>query len=59
MATGLTAIIGAVTSVVTASIDWMTSFGQAIVETPILLLYVCVPLVGLGIGIFKRLIRAA
>jgi len=50
-------VISTVTQVVTAAIEWTTSFGQMIVETPILLVFVVIPLVGLGIGIFRRLIN--
>jgi len=50
-------VISTVTQVVTAAIGWTTSFGQMIVDTPILLIFVVVPLVGLGIGIFRRLMN--
>ena len=46
-----------VTSVVTAAAGWAASFGTMIVETPILMLFVAIPLVGLGVGLFKRLIN--
>lgn len=51
------AIITAVTSVFTASIGWVGSVADTVVGTPILLLFAVIPLVGLGVGMFKRLIN--
>lgn len=48
-------IISAVSSIVTASISWVTSFVNLITSTPLLLLYAIIPLVGLGVGLLKRL----
>lgn len=61
----MAAILDAVSQVVTASISWMTSFLGVITATnsegaltnPILLLFVIIPLVGLGIGLLKRLMN--
>ena len=50
-------MITTVTSIVTAAAGWAASFGTMIVETPILMLFVAVPLVGLGVGLFRRLIN--
>jgi len=58
-------ILDAVTAVVNASIGWMGQFLGVITATtsegalanPILLLFVIIPLVGLGIGLLKRLMR--
>ncbi|PKM73898.1 MAG: hypothetical protein CVU91_02295 [Firmicutes bacterium HGW-Firmicutes-16] len=46
-------------SIVTGSISWMGSFLGTITETgnEILLLFVLLPIVGLGIGLVKRMIR--
>lgn len=53
------ALITTVTTVFTAAIGWVSTVAGTIVETPVLLLYcVAVPLVGLGIGMFKRLLSA-
>jgi len=52
-------IITSVSSVVTAAAGWAADFGTMIVDTPILLLYVCIPIVGLGVGLFKRLLRVS
>ena len=52
-------IITAVSSVVTAAAGWAGDFGEMIVDTPILLLFVCIPIVGLGVGLFKRLLKVS
>ena len=51
------AMITAVSSIFTAAIGWAGEVGSTIVETPILLMFTVLPLVGLGIGIFKRLLH--
>lgn len=56
----MAALITAITSVVTAAIDWLTSYVGAITATgnEVLLLWVvAVPLVGLGVGLLRRLLR--
>lgn len=52
-------ILAAVTSLVTSAVGWCSSFLGMITATgnEILLLFVIVPLVGLGIGILSRLFR--
>ena len=55
----MTTIIESVSSVVTAAAGWAGDFGTMIVSTPILLLFVCIPVVGLGVGLFKRLLRVS
>ena len=54
----MSAILTAVGSVVTAAIGWMTQFVGSITASgnEILMLFVIVPLVGLGVGLLKRLI---
>lgn len=51
------AIISSVTSVFTAAIGWVGTVATTIGETPILLLFCTIPLVGLGVGLFKRLLN--
>lgn len=51
------AIISNVTTVFTAAIGWAGTVGETIVGTPLLMTFAVIPLVGLGIGIFKRLIN--
>lgn len=51
------ALISSVTEIFTAAVGWAGTVGNTIVNTPILLMFVVLPLVGLGIGIFKRLLH--
>lgn len=51
------ALIQSVTDIFTAAVGWAGTVGETIVNTPILLMFVVLPLVGLGIGIFKRLLH--
>jgi len=55
----MSAILENVGLVVTESIDWMTAFLSTITKSgnEILLLFVIIPLVGLGVGLLKRLMR--
>lgn len=41
----------------TAAIGWVGTVGSTIVAQPILTLFCVLPLVGLGVGLFKRLIN--
>lgn len=50
-------IITNVTSVFTAAIGWAGTVGETVVGTPILMVFASVPLVGLGVGLFKRLLN--
>lgn len=52
-------LITAITTVFTAAIGWVGTVASTVAGTPVLLL-VCVgvPLCGLGIGMFKRLLSA-
>lgn len=53
----MSALLTAVTDVFTAAIGWVATVGTTITGTPVLLLFaVGVPLCGLGIGMFKRLL---
>ena len=55
----MTEIIAAITSIFTAAIGWVGTVASTIAAQPILLLaYVGVPLCGLGVGLFKRLLSA-
>lgn len=49
--------IAAVTSWFTAAIGWVGSVGTTITGSPILLAFCSLPIVGLGVGLFKRLIN--
>lgn len=55
----MSTILTAVGSVVTAAISWMGSFLSVITAegNEILLLFIIIPVVGLGIGLLQRLIN--
>lgn len=57
-ATGLAAVIAAISQVVTGVISWIGSYMGAITAegNELLLVFFALPLVGLGIGAIKRLI---
>ena len=50
-------ILSAVTSVFTSAVGWLGNVASTITSTPILLVFCILPLVGLGVGLFKRLIN--
>lgn len=52
----MVAIIDSVSEIFTAAIGWTGTVGEVVVATPVLLLFVVLPLVGLGIGLFRRLL---
>lgn len=51
------AILTSVGEVFTAAIGWAGTVGTTVVSTPILLIFCSLPLVGLGVGLFKRLLN--
>lgn len=56
MGEALTSMLANVTAFITEAFDWVVLAGSAIAESPILFTFaVSVPLVGLGVGIFRRL----
>lgn len=55
----MTEIIAAITSVFTSAIGWVGTVASTIADEPILLIScVAIPLCGLGVGMFKRLLSA-
>lgn len=52
----LAEIVTSVGTVFTAAVGWVGDVAGTIVDTPILLMFCILPLVGLGVGLFKRLI---
>lgn len=57
--TGMAAIVAAVSSFVTAAISWLGEYVQAVTASGnelLLLAVVCVPMVGLGVGLLRRLV---
>lgn len=55
--TTIATILGNVTDVFEAAIGWVGTVGQTIVSTPILMVFCVIPLIGLGVGLFRRLIN--
>lgn len=56
---GMTSLIEDVGAWVTAAAGYMSTFASTVASTPVLTLTViAVPLVGVGVGLFKRAIRS-
>lgn len=51
------AIAQTVGTIFTEAMGWVTEVATKVATTPMLLLFACIPLVGLGIGLFKRLLN--
>lgn len=45
-------LLSSIGEVFTSAIGWAGTVGSTIVNTPILLLFCAIPLVGLGVGLF-------
>lgn len=58
-ATGMAAIIDNITSMVTAAVDWVSSFLGMITTSgnELLLIVFLLPIVGVGIGLLRRLVK--
>lgn len=55
----MTALLTSVGEVFTSVIGWAGTVGTTITGTPVLLLYcVAVPLCGIGVGMFSRLLHS-
>lgn len=55
----MTALLTSVGEVFTSVIGWAGTVGTTITSTPVLLLYcVAVPLCGIGVGMFARLLHS-
>lgn len=52
----MTSVLASVGSIFTQALTWAGETASAIAGEPLLLIFTIIPLVGLGIGIFKRLI---
>ena len=51
----MTEILSSIGSIFTSAIGWAGKVGETVVGT--LLLFCAIPLVGLGVGLFKRLLN--
>ena len=53
----MASIITSIGDVFTAAIGWVGEVAEAVSGEPILLMFAVIPLVGLGVGLFKRLLN--
>lgn len=53
----MTEILSNITSVFTQAMTWMSTVATTVADTPILLIGVVVSFVGVGVGLFKRLLH--
>mgnify|MGYP004520021909 CR=1 FL=1 len=51
------AILTSVTTIFTSAIGWVGTVATTITSTPLLLVFCVIPLVGLGVGLFRRLLN--
>ena len=59
MAETLSTILTSVGSFITASVGWMGEFADVITSNALIFIFaVAVPLVGLGIGLLRRMLNA-
>lgn len=55
----MSTLLTSVTTVFTSAVGWVSTVASTIADTEVLLLFcVAVPLCGLGVGMFKRLLSA-
>ena len=52
----VSSIITAAGGIVTAAAGWVADWAGQIVETPLLLAFAVIPVVGLGVGLLRRLL---
>lgn len=50
-------ILSTVSTVFTSAVGWVGTVVTTITDTPLLLVFCVLPLVGLGVGLFRRLIN--
>lgn len=53
----LATLLTDVTSIFTAGIGWVGTVASTIEGEPMLLMFVLLPLIGVGIGLFRRLLN--
>ena len=52
----ISTILSNVGDIFTSAIDWVGDVASTVTGNPILLVFAIIPLVGLGVGLFKRLL---
>lgn len=50
-------LMASVGKIFTAAIGWVGTVGETIAGSPLLLTFCVIPLVGLGVGLFRRLLN--
>lgn len=50
-------LLSSVGDIFEAAIGWVSTTASTIASTPILLIFCVLPLIGLGVGLFRRLIN--
>lgn len=50
-------VLSSITEVFTAAVGWVGTVAETVAEEPLLLIGVVVGFVGLGVGLFSRLLR--
>ena len=50
-------VLSSITEVFTAAVGWVCTVAETVADEPLLLIGVVVSFVGLGIGLFSRLLR--
>lgn len=53
----LTQIIASLTEIFTAVIGYVGTVATTITSNPLLLIFVLIPIIGLGVGLFRRLLN--
>lgn len=53
----LTSILGNIGTVFSSAMDWASAVGTAVTGNPLLLVGVVMGFIGVGVGLFRRLLR--
>lgn len=53
----MTSLLATVTEIFTAVIGYVSTVASTIAENPLLLIFCVIPLIGLGVGLFRRLLN--
>ncbi len=51
----MTALLSTITEVFTAAVGWVSTVASTITSTPLLMVGCCLGLIGVGVGLFKRM----
>ena len=52
----ISTLVGDVSTMFTAAMGWAADVGEAIAGNPLLLMFCIIPVVGLGVGLFRRML---